>query len=1822
MSKRFTSLLFGALAAVLLGAPVQAQKLSKVGKTHSGVTTLTRLVRQAEHRSAVESPEFRKLDREQREAFEAKMEKIKDATDMLPTPQQLRRSHGSLLMQALGERQWLNSLSNGRQLTAETVKVPLRAGAAETVVNGVITVPAEGKHSFYTRTGDAFYVNSNNSLVTETQDKAGYTEIVECEDGTVYMKPFVSFFTQDSWVKGKKDGSTITFPAGQPVYYTTSYGGVTLSANWGDYTGQNCVREEGVSTVLTVDYAAGTESAHGSSFTEYPYYEMGKPEGSNFYYDADEGAMVIENTNTSGNPWDLQPFIADWFTVKQGLNYILKIEYQSSVDGAINIAFGNWNASMPMYGVPIVASDSYQTMELLFENATFGSEGDNHVLWQCRGVEGTMKIRKVEIIEVDAEKANIVFEIDGDALKLKGSSAERIVTIFWDDDNTWQGYADWNTVLTLDPTYVPAEPITPPADLETAEYYTWGDKMQDNSWATFKKTVNVGFDGNTVYVQGLFEEYPEAWIKGEIEDNIVTFEKGQFLGKYGTYDIWAMGGTISEDGQSIDVDNFYMMYDAEAQTMTALNELLANADKEKVLYLEWYSEFIISANPPAEPVAVVGDPVDELPYENGFGEDAEDLGVIDANEDNSTWGITTDDNARYSYGAGDADDWIVTPAIRLEAGVKYQFAIDTRAQSTKYPERIEVKLGTAPKASALTQEVIAPTDVDFTEWATLENNEVTVAEDGYYYFGIHAISDGDMYYLFVDNLVIDKAPVATAPAAITDLAVVSTRTNVPGAVVTFTAPTKAINGSALTSLTKIELLRDKNVVKTFEEVIPGNAITYTDMDEDLTIGLHKYQVVAYNADGAGQRSEEVQAQIICVLDVPYTANLTDESVFSLFTVIDANADGKTWVWNSKGASNTYTSAGGGNCDDYLITLPFSLKAGKKYSVVATVFGQSASYPQTFEVVVGKEATAEALNQVVIPATVIESSQPDDFEGEFTVEEDGEYFVAVHDISEEDQYYTYVSAIIVEEGLADNAPAAPRVIVQPDPYGAEKNVVTVTAPAFDISNKAITENLSKVDVLRNGVIVASFEDVEPSGINVFVDRVEAGNYSYQAIAYNADGNRGRKSAATRVSTGLDVPAAVTNITAIEAADGSVTLKWDPVSTVGDNGGVVVPADVTYGVWTYHYETVLFWDVVVLDEELASTTDTSVTLQFDPEEAQEVQSVLIIPSNQAGALEGDYASGISIFTGAPYTMPFVEHFAATGFDCENWIITESTLNSDWDLSGDASDGDGGALTFIGGASGDRMAITPGKVAVEGENPALTIDVKSDGSEKNAIIVYIQTPDGKMNYEKRFVPDTEYSTVKVPLAAYADYAFVKPIITSDFVEAGKIIIDNVQVVDLLDDNMTVSIKAPASVKCGKTAEVFVTVKNTGDAADMDDFNLKVFAGNKVIFNEKVTGPLFSMKAVPFTVTYETSIFDEAGEVTLTAEIDNMDLDLDDNKAQTVIELIQSKAEQPLNVKAQKGADAINITWDAFPEGTKETVTEDFSTYENGAYEEIGDWTVINANGGLKGGIITGLSLPYEGQPSAYMVMNPAEFDLGDIDALFGPNGTADEYYLISGYNMDESNNEVDNDDWLISPQLSGDAQKVEFYANSFVEDYKAQFEVLISKEGKETDEFTKISEFTLDQPGWSKISVNLPKGVNFFAIRNVTTGADALLFGVTNITFTKGTPKAIGFNIWANLNNEWQLVDAAAANATSFDLKGEEILAATAVAVSALYNGDESQPVVVVFGEGNKELTAIKQLLTSGKPVDVYTLDGKLVRSQTTDLNGLKGTFVIEGRKVMIK
>ena len=147
------------------------------------------------------------------------------------------------------------------------------------------------------------------------------------------------------------------------------------------------------------------------------------------------------------------------------------------------------------------------------------------------------------------------------------------------------------------------------------------------------------------------------------------------------------------------------------------------------------------------------------PYSNSFDSstDFDWWETINANNDSYTWALYNN-SARIRWNSSRAaDDWLVTAPITLKAGKTYKFYLDTKAESSYYTERLEVKLASANTATALSAgtTVIASTNVTSTNYVTLSNLNVTVSSDGNYYIGIHAISDADMYYLYVDNFVID-----------------------------------------------------------------------------------------------------------------------------------------------------------------------------------------------------------------------------------------------------------------------------------------------------------------------------------------------------------------------------------------------------------------------------------------------------------------------------------------------------------------------------------------------------------------------------------------------------------------------------------------------------------------------------------------------------------------------------------------------------------------------------------------------------------------------------------------------------------------------------------------------------------------------------------------------------------------------------------------------------------------------------------------------------------------------------------------------------------
>lgn len=153
------------------------------------------------------------------------------------------------------------------------------------------------------------------------------------------------------------------------------------------------------------------------------------------------------------------------------------------------------------------------------------------------------------------------------------------------------------------------------------------------------------------------------------------------------------------------------------------------------------------------------------PYTNDFGSATlfNWWEVINANSDSRTWTRNNSGYAQYQYHSSNyADDWLVTAPLTLEAGKAYTFSIEAWCSSASYPEGIEVLLSDGHTATTLENGVvlIQPTEIASTTHTTYTKS-FGVAQSGDYYIGIHAISDANMYNLYVDNFsitVLDNPP--------------------------------------------------------------------------------------------------------------------------------------------------------------------------------------------------------------------------------------------------------------------------------------------------------------------------------------------------------------------------------------------------------------------------------------------------------------------------------------------------------------------------------------------------------------------------------------------------------------------------------------------------------------------------------------------------------------------------------------------------------------------------------------------------------------------------------------------------------------------------------------------------------------------------------------------------------------------------------------------------------------------------------------------------------------------------------------------------------
>lgn len=138
-----------------------------------------------------------------------------------------------------------------------------------------------------------------------------------------------------------------------------------------------------------------------------------------------------------------------------------------------------------------------------------------------------------------------------------------------------------------------------------------------------------------------------------------------------------------------------------------------------------------------------------VPFTHTLGKNTEvtDYLVVDANNDTRTWkpgGFTA-----YSVcmppndeSINAADDWMISPAIHLEAGQYYTVSYEEGMSLNKTEDKLGLYAGTVRSAEGMTIPVIAEHAYPCNEKIfTLKSTQFSVAETGNYYFGFHCTSD-------------------------------------------------------------------------------------------------------------------------------------------------------------------------------------------------------------------------------------------------------------------------------------------------------------------------------------------------------------------------------------------------------------------------------------------------------------------------------------------------------------------------------------------------------------------------------------------------------------------------------------------------------------------------------------------------------------------------------------------------------------------------------------------------------------------------------------------------------------------------------------------------------------------------------------------------------------------------------------------------------------------------------------------------------------------------------------------------------------------------
>lgn len=967
---------------------------------------------------------------------------------------------------------------------------------------------------------------------------------------------------------------------------------------------------------------------------------------------------------------------------------------------------------------------------------------------------------------------------------------------------------------------------------------------------------------------------------------------------------------------------------------------------------------------------------------------------------------------------------------------------------------------------------------------------------------------------------------------------------------------------------------------------------------------------------AGAVSKAARANAISAF--PFEATFASD--LGGFTPIDANKDGATWALSS---GYVRTNAKNGDGNDWLVSPAIRLEANRKYILSFTLKAWSSTYNEKIEIKYGAGAAVEDMTNEILPATDVKTytnstSTEVEFTKEFTAAATGEYHIGIRAFGGEAygtgdaRFYTYIKNFKLDQKASASAPGTVTDLsAVAGAMGTLNATLTFNAPTKAADGTNLAE-ITKIEISRDGSLIETLTGVAPGERKQFIDNSPAeGINTYSVAAYS---NSGKGSAAeVSVFVGVDTPGTV-DVSSYDDTGATLKASWQPV-TMGVNGGYVDSGALSYVIGEY-VEPENWWEDYTV-KELGATAAGATSFDFgiNPDEGeQRFAEYIIAAKNDKATGKYAYLSATALkVVGAPYTLPFDETIANGAMADRFWISMlddPNTSNGFITSTKDSYDkaANSGCLSWTPIHTDDAATLITGKIALSNaSNPMLFAAVKGVTGSKATVEISVQDVNGTITSLKTIdfatSPTGEWIPLQLSLNEFKSQRYIHVFFAIKGRGGdGKVELDDIHIIDLVEVNAAVSAEFPNQVTAGEKTSIGVTVTNRGSMT-LDSYRVEVKAAGTAIYSQSFNDPLPILGSKFITVEYNPSVFIEESNVPVTVTVlADGDVIADDNTAEGTVKVAAAPDFNIEQLAASANGSTINLTWKAAAQVSQE-VTESFESYPHGSISGLGSWTMVDGDKGLAGGM-TSCALPHDDEAYSFMVLNPATVGLDSEEAFSAHSG---QQYIIASY-VYQDENYVDCNDWLISPALSGHAMSLSFWINSY--DGDETYEVLCSTTGADTTDFTKLTEGSVGTE-WTKVTADLPEGAKYFAIRRTTDGATAFYMMIDDITYTTMTD-IDHYNVYVDGVKVGTTKEASyAIGCDDSDSHNYSVTAVTA-------DGRESAPATVAATAGIDDITT-----DVCGAFDVYSISGiELMRGAKSLDNLAPGIYIVNGRKVIVK